>query len=61
MASPKFDTLVEIFLQSTASFGPRPLFGEKKNGQWTWMSYARFGQLVDDLRGGLSQLGVTHG
>ncbi len=61
MASAKFETLVDIFQQSTRSFGPRPLFGEKKNGQWTWMTYARFGQLVDDLRGGLSQLGVTTG
>ncbi|HEX8824969.1 MAG TPA: long-chain fatty acid--CoA ligase, partial [Archangium sp.] len=54
-------TLVDIFQNSTRSFGPRPLFGEKKNGQWTWMTYAKFGQLVDDLRGGLAQLGVTHG
>jgi long-chain acyl-CoA synthetase len=61
MASPKFETLVDIFLQSIAHFGPRPLFGEKKNGQWTWMTYVQFGQMVDDLRGGLSQLGVTHG
>jgi long-chain acyl-CoA synthetase len=61
MASPKFETLVDIFLQSTANYGPRPLFGEKKNGQWTWLTYAKFGQMVDDLRGGLSQLGVTHG
>jgi long-chain acyl-CoA synthetase len=61
MASPKFETLVDIFLQSTANHGPRPLFGEKKNGQWTWLTYAKFGQMVDDLRGGLSQLGVTYG
>jgi long-chain acyl-CoA synthetase len=61
MASAKFETLVDIFQQSTRSFGPRPLFGEKKSGQWTWMTYARFGQMVDDLRGGLSQLGVTTG
>src|SRR5690349_18870411 len=61
MTSPKFETLVDIFLQSIASFGPRPLFGEKKNGQWSWMTYIQFGQMVDDLRGGLAQLGVTHG
>ncbi|WNG40778.1 long-chain fatty acid--CoA ligase [Archangium violaceum] len=61
MASPKFETLVDIFLQSTAHYGPRNLFGEKKNGQWTWMTYARFGQMVDDLRGGLAQLGVMPG
>ena len=61
MTSPKFETLVDIFLQSIASYGPRPLFGEKKNGQWTWMTYIQFGQMVDDLRGGLAQLGVSHG
>jgi len=61
MASPKFETLVDIFQQSTRTFSSRELFGEKKNGQWTWMTYAQFGQMVDDLRGGLSQLGVTYG
>jgi len=61
MASPKFETLVDIFQQSTRTFSSRELFGEKKNGQWTWMTYAQFGQMVDDLRGGLSQLGVTNG
>jgi long-chain acyl-CoA synthetase len=61
MASPKFETLVDVFQQSTRTFSSRELFGEKKNGQWTWMTYAQFGQMVDDLRGGLSQLGVTNG
>ncbi len=61
MASPKFETLVDIFQHSTRTFSSRELFGEKKNGQWTWMTYAQFGQMVDDLRGGLSQLGVTNG
>ncbi|MCI0671364.1 MAG: long-chain fatty acid--CoA ligase, partial [Myxococcaceae bacterium] len=61
MASPKFQTLVDIYTQSTRAFGPRELFGEKKNGTWTWTSYARFGQMVDDLRGGLAQLGVGMG
>ncbi len=61
MASPKFETLVDIFQNSTRSFGSRPLFGEKKNGQWVWMTYAEFGQQVDDLRAGMAQLGVTAG
>jgi long-chain acyl-CoA synthetase len=61
MASPKFETLVDVFQQSTRTFSSRELFGEKKDGQWTWMTYAQFGQMVDDLRGGLSQLGVTNG
>lgn len=61
MGNPKFETLVDIFNSSIKSFGSRELFGEKKNGQWTWMTYSRFGQLVNDLRGGLSQLGVSAG
>jgi long-chain acyl-CoA synthetase len=61
MSSTKFQTLVDIFQHATRTFGPRELFGEKKNGTWVWTSYARFGQMVDDLRGGLSQLGVGEG
>jgi long-chain acyl-CoA synthetase len=61
MASPKFETLVDVFQNSTRTFASRPLFGEKKNGQWTWMTYAKFAQLVDDLRAGMAQLGVTTG
>ncbi|WP_434384420.1 AMP-dependent synthetase/ligase [Melittangium boletus] len=61
MTSPTFETMVDIFLQSTAHFGPRPLFLEKKNGAWVEMTYIQFAQKVDDLRGGLAKLGVTEG
>lgn len=61
MTSPKFQTLIDIFQLSTRTHGPRPLFGEKRNGQWQWMTYAQFGQKVDDLRGGLAQLGIGAG
>lgn len=57
----KFETLVDIYRNSTKEFASRELFGEKKNGIWTWMTYGRFSQLVDDLRGGLAQLGVGPG
>ncbi|MEI8256139.1 MAG: AMP-binding protein, partial [Deltaproteobacteria bacterium] len=56
-----FETLIEIFERSVKSFGPRELFGEKKDGQWQWMKYSRFGQMVDDLRGGLAQCGIRTG
>ncbi|ATB43979.1 long-chain-fatty-acid--CoA ligase [Cystobacter fuscus] len=61
MTSPRFETLVDIYLKSIATFGPRPLFLEKKSGQWVEMTYIQFGQKVDDLRGGLVQLGVKPG
>ena len=58
---PKFTTLVDIFERSIAAHASRPLFGTKKEGQWTWTSYAEFGSLVDKLRGGLSSIGVQRG
>lgn len=61
MQLPQFQTLIDIFKRSTSTFGSRDLFGEKKNGQWVWTTYSRFGEMVDDLRGGLAQLGVGAG
>jgi long-chain acyl-CoA synthetase len=58
---PAFETLVDVYLHSVKKFGTRELFGEKKNGQWEWMTYGRFGQLVEDFRGGLAQLGIRSG
>jgi long-chain acyl-CoA synthetase len=56
-----FETLADIYRESTRRFSDRELFGEKKDGRWVWMTYGRFAQLVDDLRGGLEQLGVGPG
>jgi len=61
MSSEKFETLVDIFKHASASFGPRDFLGEKDAGTWNWISYARFAQMVDDLRAGLAQQGVTRG
>jgi long-chain acyl-CoA synthetase len=61
MSSKKFETLTDIYKQSTASFGPRDFLGEKVSGAWKWMTYSRFASLVDDLRAGLAQSGVQRG
>jgi long-chain acyl-CoA synthetase len=58
---PRFATLVDIFDHSIATFGPRELFGTKKDGHWSWTSYAEFGSLVERLRGGLASLGIQRG
>src|SRR5260370_3935573 len=58
---PRFQTLVDIFQHATESFGSRPLFGTKKAGGWTWMTYAEFGSMVDCFRGGLASLGIKAG
>jgi long-chain acyl-CoA synthetase len=57
----KFDTLVEIFSESTKRYTQSPLFGEKRDGEWKWMTYGAFKEKVDNLRGGLAGLGVKPG
>lgn len=57
----QFETLVDIYKHSVGRYASRELFGEKKNGTWSWMTYGQFAQLTNDLRGGLAQLGVGPG
>jgi len=61
MSSNKFENLVDMFERSVKAYGPRELFGTKKNGQWVWTTYAEMGKLVDDFRGGLASLGIKRG
>src|SRR5688572_11766111 len=56
--APKHDNLVTMFRESVEAFGPKPLFGVRKDGAWSWLTYAEVGKLVDDARGGLAALGV---
>ena len=61
MSSIKFENLVDMFERSAKAYGPRELFGTKKNGQWGWTTYAELGTLVESFRGGLAALGIKHG
>jgi long-chain acyl-CoA synthetase len=56
----KPDNIVEILEKSVAKFPQRPFLGTKNNTlkQYEWITYADFGKRVDNLRSGLSQLGV---
>ena len=58
---PRFDDLVEIYQHSLRSFADRPLFGTKRRGTWSWMTYAEFGEQTDRVRGGLAERGVIVG
>jgi long-chain acyl-CoA synthetase len=59
--SIKFENLVDMFERSVKAYGPRELFGTKKNGQWVWTTYAEAGKFVDELRGGLAAAGIKRG
>lgn len=56
----KPDNIVEILEKSVAKFSQKPFLGTKNKQlkQYEWINFADFGKRVDNLRGGLSLLGV---
>lgn len=61
-----YDTLVDMHLVTRQSFGDRPLFGTKQEGQnsgpaFDWVTYKDFGKEVDRCRAALSDLGIGKG
>lgn len=58
---PKFQNLVELYQRSVEAFAGNPLFGVKKDGHFSWMTYREFGEQVEAMRGALAELGVTKG
>lgn len=55
----KPDNVVGILEETVAKFPGREFFGEKNSGgEYEWINYKNFGERVDNLRGGLSRLGV---
>jgi long-chain acyl-CoA synthetase len=59
--TPKFETLVDVFDSAVSRFKDRPLFGEKRNGTWNWMTFAEFATHTAEVRGGLASLGIGEG
>ncbi|WP_437774982.1 AMP-dependent synthetase/ligase [Sorangium sp. So ce1097] len=57
----KLENLVQLLDRSLNLYGPRPLFGTKADGDWSWITYSEFGQLVARFRGGLASLGIQRG
>ncbi|HEU4727466.1 MAG TPA: AMP-binding protein, partial [Kofleriaceae bacterium] len=55
------ENLVELAAQSLALFADRPLFGERTDGAWRWITYAQWQQQVDAVRAALAGLGVRAG
>jgi len=57
----KPDNIVEILEKSIPKFSQRPFLGtkNKKLKQYDWITYSDFGARVDNVRSGLSQLGIA--
>jgi long-chain acyl-CoA synthetase len=56
-----FTNLVELYERACRDFADRDLFGTKHDDHWHWITYAEFGEMVDDFRSGLASLGVGPG
>ncbi|MCB2188787.1 MAG: AMP-binding protein [Deltaproteobacteria bacterium] len=56
-----FNNLVEMQEHSCRVFAERPMYGVKREGRLTWTTFGEFGAAVDELRGGLSGLGLGPG
>ncbi len=56
----KPDNVVEILEKSISKFPQRPYLGTKNKilKQYDWISYSDFGKRVDNVRSGLSELGI---
>ena len=53
----RFGNLVELYRFFTDAYAARPYLGTKRDGAWSYITYADFKRQVDAFRGGLRRLG----
>jgi long-chain acyl-CoA synthetase len=61
MTTQQASNLVELAAFNVQRFADRPLFGERRDGSWRWLTYRDWQARVDALRGGLATLCVKPG
>lgn len=61
MNQSRFSDLVDVLEKAVADHAQHNLFGTKIDGSWQWITYGAFNKRVDDVRGGLADLGVKQG
>jgi long-chain acyl-CoA synthetase len=59
--SGRSESLIELAERSVRTFSARPVFGERVDGAWSWMTYAELGAHIDEIRSGLAAFGVDPG
>ncbi len=58
----KVSSLAELVTHSVTVFSDNPLLGRRQeDGDWDWVTFAEFGEAVEQARGGLASLGVSKG
>lgn len=61
MATQKFSNLVDMQERSCKDYPNNKVFGTKVDGVYRWITYKEFGEMVDQFRGALAQMGVERG
>jgi long-chain acyl-CoA synthetase len=61
VSKERFETIVDVFTHSIATYASNELFGTKVGGVWRFSTYAEFGRDVEKIRGGFASLGVGKG
>jgi long-chain acyl-CoA synthetase len=56
-----YSDLVSMWERIAARYAERPLFGEKRDSGWVWLSYTEVAEQVDAFRAALASLGVGPG
>ncbi|RYZ07945.1 MAG: long-chain fatty acid--CoA ligase [Myxococcales bacterium] len=56
-----YSDLVSMWERIAARYAERPLFGEKRDSSWVWLSYTQVAEQVESFRAALASLGVGPG
>jgi len=59
--TPPYTNLVKLVQASIRKYPNNELFGVNTSGQWKWITYREFGELVGHFRSGLVSVGVQKG
>ncbi|SMF78409.1 AMP-dependent synthetase/ligase [Pseudobacteriovorax antillogorgiicola] len=57
----EYQNLVEMQERSCVRWGKKTMFGTKRDGEWVWINFDDFAELVKHVRGGLQALNIEPG
>jgi long-chain acyl-CoA synthetase len=53
-----FTNLVDLQQHACKTYAKKNMFGTRRGNEFKWITYAEFGEMVDNVRGGLANAGV---
>lgn len=56
-----YNSIAEMFIQCVEKYADNPAYFDKINGEWQGKTYKEAGEIVENLSGGLTSLGIQKG